>query len=164
VTAPSTPGNYTLVVDFTFTRNEEVVTKTAPVRAVTPITLSAVVDNTNGDIIVGMDVWFVVDGKTDDRLGEQQIDVAKGGTKTVTYEWVTEGLRGGTHTVMLMGQVGPNPQDVPGLNEEVKFFVGQKSYALTETLLIVFLIALLIVLFIVYRKPVKNLGKPKGRR
>jgi len=164
VTAPSTPGNYVLVVEFTFTRTDEKVTKTAPVKAVTPITLSAVVDNSNGDLIVGMEVWFVVDGKTDDRLGEQTIDVAKGGTKTVTFDWVTENLRNGEHTVMLMGQVGPNPQDVPGLNEEVKFFVGQKSYAMVETILIIMLIVMLIVLFIVFRKPVKNFGKPKGRR
>jgi hypothetical protein len=56
------------------------------------------------------------------------------------------------------------------MNEDVikftdsAFYVGQASYALAEGVMIVVFIGLLIFLVFIYRKPVKNVGKPKGRR
>jgi hypothetical protein len=64
----------------------------------------------------------------------------------------------------LSGEVGPIREHVTGLDDPRDFYIGQTSYALTEALLIILLIVLLIVLIVVIRKPVKNVGKPKGRR
>ena len=84
----------------------------------------------------------------------------------MTYDWATEGLSKGAHTMALMGQVGPNDEDVEGLGAEgtVTFYVGQTSYTLVETIMVIFIIVLLIVLLFIIRKPVKNIGKPKARR
>jgi len=165
VTAPSTAGTYTLNVRFTYTDVDETttVTKTAPLTVVTPIRLSATIDNSAGGAIVNMDVWFVVNGE---RVvgSDRMVNIDAGARETITYDWATEGLSKGAHWMMLEGQVGPIPQMAPGLNEMTTFYVGQNDYSLIETILIILFIVLLIVLFIVYRKPVKNFGKPKSRR
>jgi hypothetical protein len=167
VTAPSTPGTYTLTVEFTFTDiadTKTTVTKTAPVKAVKPVTLTATVYNTgDGGTIYDMEVWFEVDGVRVDG-SERPITINAGSNQKVTYEWATDTLSNGAHTVTLRGQVGPNDYSVEGLNDPMAFYVGQKSYSLIETILIIMLIVMLIILFIVFRKPVKNFGKPKGRR
>jgi len=165
ITAPNDPGMYTLVVDFTFTNSSDqtlAVTKSAPLRVVVPVTLSATLVNNSGNI-ANMSVWFVVDGKTVAE-SEQTIEIAEYSSKTVTYEWVVENLPNGRHTMALGGEVGPIREHVTGLDEPREFFVGQTSYALTEALLVILFIILLIVLIVVVRKPVKNVGKPKGRR
>jgi hypothetical protein len=165
ITAPAAPGMYTLTVVFTFTNLDEetVVTKTAPLKVVTPITLKATIDNSEGGAIVNMEVWFVVDGNRIEG-SEKFVDIAAGASESVTYDWVTEDLPNGSHWVMLEGQVGPIPQNAPGLNEKVTFYVGQNSYRTMEIIFVVLFIVMLFILLIVYRKPVKNLGKPKARR
>jgi len=165
LTAPSEAGIYTLSVTFTFKFDDETVTvtKTAPVRVVVPITLSAVVDNTNGGTIIDMEVWFEVDG-VKIAGSEKYINIQAGRTERVEYKWAVEGLSGGAHTVMLVGHVGPTEQSAHGLNVPMTFYVGQNSHTLIEALMVIFFIVMLIALVIVYRKPVKNIGKPKGRR
>jgi hypothetical protein len=165
ITAPNDPGTYTLTVVFTFLddNDDEIeVTKTAPLRVVVPIKLSATLVN-DGDTIADMTVWFVVNGNVIEE-SEQQITIGARSSRSVTYDWATEGLSGGTHTVELRGEVGPIREDVRGLNDPTSFYVGQKSYTLTEALLVIIIIVLIIVLIIVIRKPVKNVGKPKARR
>ena len=165
ITAPNDPGMYALVVDFTFQNSSDqtmVVTKSAPLRVVVPVTLTATLVNNSGTI-ADMSVWFVVDGKVVTE-SEQQVEIREYSSKTVTYEWVVENLPNGKHTLALSGEVGPIRENVTGLDEPRNFFVGQTSYALTEALLAIMVIILLIVLIIVIRKPVKNVGKPKGRR
>ncbi|MDR0790986.1 MAG: hypothetical protein LBE47_00425 [Methanomassiliicoccaceae archaeon] len=169
ITAPGDPGTYVLNVVFTFTDNngeKSTVTKTAPVRVVVPITLLATIDNTNGGVIVDMDVWFVVNGKVieESKEANKNIRIEAGGTRTVTYDWVTEPLSNGKHTMYLEGTVGPLKADVPGLNEPQTFYVGQNSYTLVEAFVVILFIILLIVLIYIIRKPVKNVGKPKARR
>ncbi|MDR0198535.1 MAG: hypothetical protein LBI08_02190 [Methanomassiliicoccaceae archaeon] len=166
VYAPAEPGSYTLIVDFIFTESSnetKTVTKTAPLRVVVPVTLSAKLVNSSGTI-THMNVWFVVDGNEDEKIGEQEISIGANSSQMVTHEWVVEGLSDGKHTMKLMGEVGPIREDVRGLDEEKAFYVGQTSYKLTEALLVIVLIVLLIIMFFVMRKPVKNVGKPKGRR
>jgi len=165
VTAPSDPGMYLLVVEFKFAGSGEetkTVTKSAPLKVVVPVTLSATLVNNSGTI-TDMKVWFVVDGTAIEE-SEQDVKIDANSTKAVSYEWITEGLSHGRHTVELRGEVGPIREDVDGLNTPSDFYVGQTSYALTEALLVIVTIVLIIILIVVYRKPVKNVGKPKGRR
>ncbi|MDR0777997.1 MAG: hypothetical protein LBE48_00960 [Methanomassiliicoccaceae archaeon] len=165
VTAPSSPGSYTLTVEFKFKDGDDdiLVTKTAPLRVVVPITLSATIDNSAGGTIVNMAVRFVVDGKVIEE-SEQDITVNAKETKAVTYDWVTEALPNGTHTMYLEGDVGPMGDSVPGLNDKKEFFVGQESYTLVEAIVVILFVVLIIIAIWVLRKPVKNVGKPKGRR
>jgi hypothetical protein len=166
VTAPSDPGSYTLSVEFTFTDTNSqtvVVTKTAPVKVVTPIKLSATVDNSKGGTIYDMEVWFEVDGVKVEGSNET-VTITAGSTKEIFYNWVTEALPKGEHTVILRGQIGPTDHPVEGLNTPVTFYVGQSDYTMTKVLAGVLLVVLLIILIVIYRKPVKNVGKPKARR
>jgi hypothetical protein len=171
VTAPGTPGSYRLVVDFSFTNsaNEtKTVTKTAPLKVVVPITLSAKLVNNSGTI-TSMSVWFVVhDSKGerigDEQIGEQTVRIDANSSQTVTYEWITEKLSNGKYTVELSGEVGPVRETVNGLDVPSDFYVGQTSYTMIETILVILLIVLVAALFFILRKPVKNVGKPKGRR
>lgn len=165
ITAPNDPGMYTLVVDFTFTNNadeKKTITKTAPLKVVVPVKLSATLVNSSGSI-TDMDVWFIVNGTVIEE-SKQSVSIGPNSSREVSYNWVTDGLPSGKHTVTLSGEVGPIRENVEGLDTPMNFYVGQTSYALTEGLLVVVLIVLLLILIIVIRKPVKNVGKPKGRR
>ena len=53
---------------------------------------------------------------------------------------------------------------ITGLGEEYTFYIGDNSYTAWIALLVIFVIILILVLVWVYRKPVKNYGKPKSRR
>jgi len=164
VTAPGDAGMYTLTVVFTYlddNDDEIVVTKTAPVRVVTPIKLSATLKNNSGTL-TELSVWFIVDGVKVEG-SEKEISIKAGGTETVTYDWVTEGLGHGAHTMTIGAEIGILEEGLIDTSTST-FYVGQNSYTLTEVLLVVVLIVLLIVLIIVIRKPVKNVGKPKARR
>ncbi|MCL2712008.1 MAG: hypothetical protein FWD37_01870 [Methanomassiliicoccaceae archaeon] len=165
VTAPESPGTYTLEVKFEFKGDVEgEITKKAPVRAVVPITLSAVLENKSGTL-TDITVWFIVDGNVDERIGEQEITIGAKETKTVTHEWLgpLNGLSWGKHTVTLDAEIWLLSEDLINVESSV-FYVGQNSYALSETLVVILFIILLIALIWVFRKPVKNLGKPKARR
>jgi hypothetical protein len=162
ITAPSSPGLYLLTVQFTFTDGdrEVIVTKTAPVRVVTPIVLSATLVNEGGEL-VELDVWFIVNGVKIEE-SEQQISIGAGQERNITYNWVTESLGHGVHNVSVGAEIGIL---VDFLNVSPStFYVGQNSYSLVEALMVIIFIVLLLILVIIYRKPVKNLGKPKGRR
>ena len=166
VTAPANAGTYTLFVEFTYTDADDSkvsYTKTAPVRVLNPVKLSAVIDNSTGGTIYNMTVWFEVDGVKVEG-SDQPVDILAGATKTVTYDWAVEGLSKGTHKVTLRGYVGPSDQNAEGLVVLAEFYVGQNDYKLMEIVLVIVFIIMLIILLVVYRKPVKNLGKPKGRR
>ncbi|MDR2866119.1 MAG: hypothetical protein LBV13_01765 [Methanomassiliicoccaceae archaeon] len=173
ITAPGTAGSYELVVEFKFTNTsgEEVkITKTAPVIVIAPIKLTAVINN-NAGAIVGMEIWFEVDGvKVEngwfdiDGKDDPNITIESGGSKTVTYNWLVEGISGGVHTFVIKGYVGPQSLDATIMTEPAEFFIGQTSYTLIEAIVVILFIVLVIVALWVFRKPVKNLGKPKGRR
>ena len=170
VTAPADPGTYVLTVVFTFKDNdvEKKVTRTAPLKVVTPVTLTATLTNNSGTL-TDLKVWFIVDGNVIEE-SEQTVTVpakaADGtpGTYTVTYDWVTPGLSHGSHKVSVDAEIGILEENAIQIKTTGTFYVGQTSYALVETLLVVLLVVILIVFVIVIRKPVKNVGKPKARR
>ena len=59
---------------------------------------------------------------------------------------------------------GGNIVSIEGLGEEHTFYIGDNSYTWVTALLVLVIILLLFVMVWVYRKPVKNYGKPKSRR
>ncbi len=177
VTAPKTAGDCRLEVKYTVTvsyteddsdgnskTKEETVTKedSYVIHVVNPITLSVTLNNESDVPLSGYGVYFVVDGKrVDDSY--QTVDLEKNGTTTVTYKWITNS-GDGKHSFYLEAADGGNMIKIEGLGDVHDFYIGDSSYTWMVTLLVIVVILLLIIMVWVYRKPVKNYGKPKARR
>ena len=91
------------------------------------------------------------------------VNLAKEGTATVTYKWVTDSSNG-KYSYSVQPADSGNLVQITGLGEEYTFYIGDNSYMAWIALLVIFVIILILVLVWVYRKPVKNYGKPKSRR
>ena len=176
VTAPKTTGSYKLVVEYKPTvsyTDSEGKTVTVPsddlkketefrIKVVTPITLSVTLKNDSNIDLTGYGVYFYVNGdKVDDSY--TTVNLAKEGTATVTYKWVTDSSDG-KYTYSVQPADSGNLVQITGLGEEYTFYIGDNSYTAWIALLVTFVIILIRVLVWVYRKPVKNYGKPKSRR
>lgn len=167
VTAPKTAGDYRLVV--TFTQEDDSGAKTEigqralPFKAVDPVKLSVNLSN-NQDAARTMVVYFVINGvRADD--SRQEVTVPANGSKTVTYDYLVRDLQQET-TFYLVADSDSLGGDVQGLGPEHShtFYVNDNDYTLYEVLAVIVLIIVAILAIYVYRKPVKNYGKPKSRR
>lgn len=176
VTAPKTTGSYKLVVEYKPTvsyTDSEGKTVNVPsddlkkeikfgIKVVTPITLSVTLKNDSNIDLTGYGVYFWINGdKVDDSY--TTVNLAKEGTATVTYKWVTDSSDG-KYTYSVQPADSGNLVQITGLGEEYTFYIGDNSYTAWIALLVIFVIILILVLVWVYRKPVKNYGKPKSRR
>jgi len=166
ITAPDTAGEYTLVTEFELERGGKRVTKTYPIKVVDPILLTADVKNSSPDTDVKVSVRFIIDGNEMEMDAEHEnISIEHDGTHTFTYEWITDGASAGRHTYSLMiTSADMLSVDVASAEKELEFYVGQDDYTWLTVIFVIVLAILLIVLMWVIRKPVKNFGKPKGRR
>lgn len=175
VAAPDTEGYYTLHVTYTveisYTDEDgetvEVDTDeltrevSVSIHVVEPVTLSIdLTNNSNADATFG--VYFYVDGeRIEDSYTTVEVDA--GDTTTVSYEWVTEADEG-EYTFYVLPAESGSVVNISGLGEEHTFYIGDNSYTLWIVLLVIIIIILALVMIWVYRKPVKNYGKPKSRR
>lgn len=158
VTAPEDAGMYRLVVDYKgeIDGKDSSGSSQASVRVVVPITLTADVTNTS-DVTGSITVSFEVDGELVEGSETTVKNLEPGNTKTVTYEWVTESLDGGKHTYMAL------LADETVLSKG-EFYIGHNEYQWATIVIAILFIILVIALIYIIRKPVKNYGKPKGRR
>ncbi len=178
VSAPDDAGRYTLVVEYTAevtytTVNEDgeeetveddpiVRTEELPLRVVEPITLSVTLSNASGEPLQGYGVYFFVNGeKIEDSY--TVINLEADGTTTISYDWITDSGNG-TYEFHVEAVDGGNMVDIEGLGEKHTFYIGDNDYTWMIALLVIVIILLIIVMAWVYRKPVKNYGKPKSRR
>ncbi|MDR3283484.1 MAG: hypothetical protein LBS92_07765 [Candidatus Methanoplasma sp.] len=167
VTAPSEPGRYTLTANFTETIDDGSPTSTVrsvTVTVVNPITLSTTIKNTGSVSLTDFVVYFKVDGKLIDE-SKTLVSVEAGAESTVTYEWVTEGVSSGKHDYAIVAgdeNIGEYKDLIIGSNSS--FWVGHSDYGGVTIAMFLLLIVLLLIAVYVYRKPVKNYGKPKARR
>jgi hypothetical protein len=167
ITAPKTAGNYTLSVTFTEVKDGGASVKTErtqSVNVVEPVVLSAnLMDNSK----VGFTdyvVYFKVNGNLI-KESRTLVSVAANQTTTVTYEWVTDSLPTGTYKFQVVAgdeNIGSSQTSFTG--GEGTFYVGHADFGLIGILLAILLVVLIIVIVYIYRKPVKNYGKPKSRR
>ncbi len=163
ITAPSTAGTYTLKVTVTDGDDSKVKeVRESIIRVVAPITLSATLENTSSIALKNLVVYFMVDGKKLDD-SNQQVSVDAFGTSDIKYEYVTYGLSSGAHSYAIVTD-SETVIDIVGLDVQNKFYVGQESYSGVTAILGVLAVILFIILLYIYRKPVKNYGKPKARR
>ncbi len=176
VTAPKTAGNYELKVTYTPTityTGDDGETVTVPtddvkkeqsykIKVVDPITLKVTLKNNSEIDLTGFGVYFYINGeKIEDSY--TTVDLSKEGTASVSYKWVTDSGNG-KYTYMVMPADSGNLVNITGLGEEQTFYIGDSSYTVWIVLLVVIIILLAFSLVWVYRKPVKNYGKPKSRR
>ena len=168
VTAPDTAGTYKLVVEYSGTvtvGTEEIDvsgSSYASVKVVVPVTLKAEITNNGNVTLSSLTVSFIVDGKAVPDSETTVSDIAPGETDTATFEWVTDTLSSGKHTYKAVSET--SMVTVTGLNQESVFYIGHDDYQIATVLIALLFIVLIIVLIFIYRKPVKNFGKPKERR
>lgn len=168
VTAPSTAGDYTLKVTVTETVDEEEVTyeRTAFVRAVDPITLSVTVENRGDAARSFMAYFYIQDGDEWTKLEDsgKEVSVDAKGSQTVTYDYIVRDVE--TTTFCLQADDSSIGGEISGLGPDYAhtYYTEANDYKVIEYICIAVLIVLLIVAIWVYRKPVKNRGKPKARR
>lgn len=167
ITAPSTQGTYYLVVEYTETiddKEQDVVEDKQKISVVEPIKLS--VDLINNGVIdfTNLLLNFYVDGVlvSDDPVS---VSVTAGETVTASYNYITDYISKGTHTFKVEVDEDSIASDIiSGLGKEHTFYVGESSYGIVTALMGVFAVILIIIAIYVYRKPVKNYGKPKARK
>jgi hypothetical protein len=168
IKAPAAAGKYILTVTFTEKIDGGSATTTERTQTITvrePITLTAVLKNNSNVDFTDFAVYFRVDGVLVEE-SKQLITVKSGETTTVKYEWVTESISNGAHAFQVVAgeeNIGDYSGDVI-VGGKGEFYVGHSDYGLINILLVVALIVMGIFLFYIYRKPVKNYGKPKSRR
>ena len=165
VTLPSTAGYYTLKV--TVTEGEATYERFAEVKAVDPVKMSVTLEN-KGEVARTFKAafyfqegegWVVVDGS------EQSVTVEAKSTKDVTYDYITKDISGKTFCLKAVDSSSVGGEIV-GLGEEHAhtFYTSGNDYTLIEYLCVGIIVILLIVALWIYRKPIKNRGKPKARR
>jgi hypothetical protein len=168
VTAPSTSGQYYLKIVFyeDSTKATKISEKTAPLKVVDAIVLSATLKNTT-ETSLTMTVYFMVNGtKIDD--SEQSVTVAAAsdsstkGVKTVTYNYYTKDV--GDFSFSLQSDDANVSEMVTGLGTTHKVYSSDDSYDFLTWFLAIVLVIMVIILVYIYRKPVVNTGKPKARR
>ena len=177
VSAPDDAGRYRLVVVYTvevsYTVTDEegnTTTETKdlerteefPIAVVEPVTLSVTLSNSSGEPLRGYGVYFYVDGQMMED-SYTVINLEGDGTTTISYEWITD-AGNGAHEFRVEAADGGNMVDIVGLGESHTFYLGDKDYTWIIVLLVVVIVLLVLVMVWVYRKPVKNYGKPKSRR
>ena len=160
VSVPSKVGEYTLVVEYLVDGVKDSEAKYV-FKAVNPIVLT--VNLKAEDVTLNLEefgVYFYVDNeKIDDSYST--ISLSADGTGSVSYDWIAD-PEPGKHTFSVKAVGGSSM--IKGLDEEHTFYTADNDYTLVIVLSFVILIALIIWAIVVYRKPVKNYGKPKARR
>lgn len=165
VTAPSKAGTYTLKVVFTETyagEPKEIVVK-KDLKVSEPVTLTVKITNTTTSSLAITDgvFYFMLDGKRiDDSKTTKSIGI--GDSATFTYELMGSSLSKGKHTYSLVA--ADNAFNVDGLGTEHTFYYDQGSMSAYTYLMVLLFIIVTVIAVWIYRKPVKNYGKPKARR
>lgn len=160
LTAPLKSGDYRLIVDFFEDSDSEtsLAEKTYPMRIVDPIVLSFTLKN-DGESSMTFTAYFKINGeKVEDSV--QVVTVPANGTKDVTYNYYTYDVEDTTYSLETDDAI----VDISGLGEEKTFYAHDVSYSTITTIVVVALVFMGVVAFFIYRKPIVNKGKPKGRR
>lgn len=164
ISAPDKTGDYTLKVSFyaDSARTELKSEKRAVISVVDPVLLKAKLVNKSA-VNMEIEIYFKVDGNKVEG-SEQKVTVPAEGDKEVEYKFVTKSVSG-SHTYSI--DVDNNETvagTIEGLGVEYNFYGYQTSYSWMLWLAAIGVVVMFLIMLSVYRKPVKNLGKPKSRR
>ena len=163
VTAPLSAGDYTFNVKFyenSTTKDTVLAEKNVPLKVVDPIVLTFSLKNA-GESAVTFNAYYKVNGeKVDDSV--QAVTIEAGSTKDVTYNYYVRDTNDTKYSLETDDQIIRN--SIEGLGVEKTFYAHDEDYSLITGIVVFTLIVLAIVTVYIYRKPVINKGKPKGRR
>lgn len=168
ITAPDKAGKYTLVVEFTEMYNQtdgkDLTLQTHVEKSFNvynPVVLSVTVNNNGTLKINDAVVYFYVDGaKIEDSKTTLTVDV--GSEKTLTYKYFDKNMSAGKHTYTV--QPAEHAYMINGLGDTHTFYYKQSGQDyMVWIMALIFLVVLFVAVWI-FRKPVKNYGKPKARR
>ena len=172
VTAPDTAGDCYLRVTVTKPAETEggeetTFVRTAYLKAVDPIVLSVTVENKGDAQRTFTACFYIQDGDDWIRLDDseqQNITVNAGATRTITYNYVVKDVENTTFCLQAEGAALGG--DIVGLGPDHAhtFYKDANDYKVIEYVCIAVLVILLIVAIWIFRKPIKNRGKPKARR
>ena len=162
VRAPKDAGNYRLIVTITDADKNEIEILISPLKAVDPVVLSATLKNSES-AERALTIYFVINGvKVDD--SKQDIVVPANGTKEVTYDYVVKDVSDGEFYIVADDTTFGGQVTGLGADHVHTFYVDDKSYTLIEVIAVIVLLIVVFLMIWVYRKPIKNYGKPKARR
>ena len=128
-----------------------------------PVTLTVKITNPTTSSLAITDgvFYFMLDGKKiDDSKTTKSIGI--GDSATFTYELMGSSLSKGKHTYSLVA--ADSAYNVDGLAKEHTFYYDQGSMSAYTYLMVLLFIIVTVIAVWIYRKPVKNYGKPKARR
>ncbi len=162
LTVPKTAGEYTIVVEFLLDEVRVGSEEKYTFYAVNPIVLTVNLKADNVTLnLEEFGVYFYIDDeKMDDSY--TTITLASNGTGLVTYDWIAHPEPNSTHTFYVKSVGGEGM--ITGLDEVHVFYANDNDYGGITALAFMLLILLIAAAVWVYRKPVKNFGKPKSRR
>ncbi len=162
ISAPSKAGDYRLKVTFTNTETEETIVREAPLKVVDPIKLTVTLKN-SGEAAQTLKVYFYINGEKMEDSG-QEVTISGNGTKDVTYNYVVKDVKETKYYVDVEGSGMSGEVSGLGPNSVATYYTHANDFTIIEAILIIALILLLIGAIYIYRKPIKNYGRPKGRR
>jgi hypothetical protein len=133
------------------------------VRVITPVVFSVTIKNTGNMTVTNIPVYFYVDYSDSNQnpIYVANVTVNALSTKVVTYNWTTTSLSAGSHVLKV--EIDPKATfvlfDVGGTVMTTTFYYNQTGYGTTNALLYVALIVLVLVVFLVYRRPMPRKKK-----
>jgi hypothetical protein len=160
VTASSFAEDLTLSVkvsSYTATSSTNI-TKSLVIKVVKPIMITAKVVNQGNSTLTGVPVTFYVD---DVKLYNTTITLSSKTTKSVVYNWTSQTVSNGEHNVRV--ELDPNSQFVRFSSGGTIFtqtvWVGPSDYSSSDGVLIGLFVLLLLVTYLVYKRPAKRRKK-----
>jgi hypothetical protein len=166
LTTPQVLGDLTITLNATSTNPDGIANstiKTFSVKVISPVVFSVKIKNTGNMTVTNIPVYFYVDYSDSNKVPIYVANVTVNAlsTKAVTYNWTTNSLGTGSHELKV--QIDPNASfisfDVGGTVQTTTFYYNQAGYGTTNALLYVALVVLLIVVYLVYRRPVPRKKK-----
>ncbi len=160
LTAPSAATDITITVNVTSESSigQKVVgIKQYFVKSVHPITISVTLVNQGSMALEGVPVYFYADGE---QLATKIVSLPVGGSKEVTYNW-TESVSRGQHEIMV--KLDPDQKFVRfesgGVVYTQTIWVGEGNYSNTNSIFIGGIILLMLLSYLVYKRPAKRRKK-----
>ncbi len=162
VTAPDSAGEHTLKVTFTYEDGSERVLEWK-VDVFEPYVFTAELFNEGSIAVEELPVKFILNGEV---IHQTKVDMDAGEERTVEYRHVSEPLGEGRQTITVT--IDPDGEMVVLSSGSTSmtsvFYIGQDDHSLANWIMGLTLVIMSFALVWVYRKPKKNLGRPRGRR
>jgi len=164
LTAPEETGTVTITVTCKSAGSQQSVTNVIvyKVKVVEPVVIKATIQNTGNVNVTDVPVTLqLYDDDAWTTFYETTIDVDAGKSMTFLYNWTALDLGSGEHKVRLLLDANDTIVTFEGGSSvyETTIYNDMSGYGTINTLLWVLIIALVVVIFFVWRRPVKGRKK-----